>query len=598
MPERLSPEMSGGEILTLQFGNYSNYVGAHFWNFQDELLGRKQLESHALDELHDKACSEEFQSHKLYRNLTSNRRVESTPRVLIFDVKGKLGSLNPDSMNPAIHDAHDVGAESWTGEVSVLRSEPVRRNRFFDYLEENSFFDVADVSDKGLRDVGGKVEDEDEGKDKDEDEDEDEYIIDSVDVTSWTDFLKAKFHHRSLIELPLFSDVDLFDNFSMGASDEIISRVQRDDYLDSFRYFLEECDSLSCVNVLVDVHDGFSGFSQSILEDIREEIPRVLMPVWAFTDPDGCKSGGRSLSPDGPYYGSLSLKSCNIPLFYSSMSEIATVVIPLDMSSLSSVAPYTIQSNGTFYHSSALAAAAIDTSLSCCYLKNASSATGTDLNSTIRKFSGNGHFQLVQSELSFPIDHSQGFSDTTVPKERGILTPFTTSISSASSGPWAEAVGGVSWDSIVYTSTCFSRGLNREKLFSMTKSSSSTGHNCLTDMKNMVTPLSIPVSYPDFFYEKPEGIISSTFANLQRMEGKSRQSSVYRKISRPIDCCSLTSLGCSSVMTSHIQKVRRHWIQCTRSCDVRSAQWQKVGMTAEDRAEVSEILHGLNSSTR
>jgi hypothetical protein len=26
------------ELLTLQFGGYSNYVGAHFWNAQDELL--------------------------------------------------------------------------------------------------------------------------------------------------------------------------------------------------------------------------------------------------------------------------------------------------------------------------------------------------------------------------------------------------------------------------------------------------------------------------------------------------------------------------------------------------------------------------------
>lgn len=28
------------EVVTLQFGNYANFVGAHFWNFQDELLER------------------------------------------------------------------------------------------------------------------------------------------------------------------------------------------------------------------------------------------------------------------------------------------------------------------------------------------------------------------------------------------------------------------------------------------------------------------------------------------------------------------------------------------------------------------------------
>ena len=27
------------EVITLQFGSYSNYIGSHFWNAQDELLG-------------------------------------------------------------------------------------------------------------------------------------------------------------------------------------------------------------------------------------------------------------------------------------------------------------------------------------------------------------------------------------------------------------------------------------------------------------------------------------------------------------------------------------------------------------------------------
>jgi hypothetical protein len=29
-----------GEQITLQLGNYANYVGAHYWNYQDELYMR------------------------------------------------------------------------------------------------------------------------------------------------------------------------------------------------------------------------------------------------------------------------------------------------------------------------------------------------------------------------------------------------------------------------------------------------------------------------------------------------------------------------------------------------------------------------------
>ena len=27
------------ELVTIQVGDFANYVGSHFWNFQDELLG-------------------------------------------------------------------------------------------------------------------------------------------------------------------------------------------------------------------------------------------------------------------------------------------------------------------------------------------------------------------------------------------------------------------------------------------------------------------------------------------------------------------------------------------------------------------------------
>lgn len=27
------------EVVTLQIGGFANFIGSHFWNFQDELLG-------------------------------------------------------------------------------------------------------------------------------------------------------------------------------------------------------------------------------------------------------------------------------------------------------------------------------------------------------------------------------------------------------------------------------------------------------------------------------------------------------------------------------------------------------------------------------
>jgi hypothetical protein len=69
----------GGEIITLQFGNVSNHVGTHYWNFQDELLGRQSL--YALPD------NEAFDFEKLY---SVSSREKYFPRALIFDLRGQI----------------------------------------------------------------------------------------------------------------------------------------------------------------------------------------------------------------------------------------------------------------------------------------------------------------------------------------------------------------------------------------------------------------------------------------------------------------------------------------------------------------------------
>ena len=38
-----TPTMDSREILTVQFGHLSNYVGAHYWNQQDEYFARVRI---------------------------------------------------------------------------------------------------------------------------------------------------------------------------------------------------------------------------------------------------------------------------------------------------------------------------------------------------------------------------------------------------------------------------------------------------------------------------------------------------------------------------------------------------------------------------
>ena len=82
----------GGEHLTIQLGNYANYVGTHYWNYQDELYMRCTHSDIApLYEGHD------FQIQQLYRfGRTVDGHDTCTPRLLMIDKKENMLTFNPE----------------------------------------------------------------------------------------------------------------------------------------------------------------------------------------------------------------------------------------------------------------------------------------------------------------------------------------------------------------------------------------------------------------------------------------------------------------------------------------------------------------------
>lgn len=90
--------MSTREILTLQFGHYSNYVGAHFWNI------------HELSFDYTGTVKSEVNHDILYREgQTAQGQVTYTPRLLLADLIGSLktfpasGGLLDESENVNLH---------------------------------------------------------------------------------------------------------------------------------------------------------------------------------------------------------------------------------------------------------------------------------------------------------------------------------------------------------------------------------------------------------------------------------------------------------------------------------------------------------------
>lgn len=81
------------EIITLQVGHASNYVGAHFWNSQDSYIDYSDDGNHGDKAVASTPTSAEVNPHVLYRSGTGSAQsgaIETfTPRLVSVDLKGE-----------------------------------------------------------------------------------------------------------------------------------------------------------------------------------------------------------------------------------------------------------------------------------------------------------------------------------------------------------------------------------------------------------------------------------------------------------------------------------------------------------------------------
>lgn len=146
--------MTTREILTLQFGHYSNYVGAHFWNLQElsfDYTGTVKCETNP---------------DIIYRE-GENIKGETTytPRLLLADLKGSLKTL-PDSGGLPDETVQDDC--QWHA-VERIEEPNAKKNEF-----------LVDIDTKPSTDVVSK-----------------DYLLEN-EVNTWTDYLYPRLHSRSI----------------------------------------------------------------------------------------------------------------------------------------------------------------------------------------------------------------------------------------------------------------------------------------------------------------------------------------------------------------------------------------------------------------
>ena len=134
----MSHEKEDRAVITLQLGNYSNYIGAHFWNIQEAGFVYSSSSS--------AKCVPDINNDVLFREGISgldknDSQPTYTPRLVSVDLKGALGclpvygDLYNNDLTSIVRMKKSDSASIWAGEIKIEKEKEKRKNEFLKHLE-------------------------------------------------------------------------------------------------------------------------------------------------------------------------------------------------------------------------------------------------------------------------------------------------------------------------------------------------------------------------------------------------------------------------------------------------------------------------------
>ncbi|CAH0700123.1 unnamed protein product [Spodoptera exigua] len=315
--------MSTREILTLQFGHYANYIGAHFWNLQElsfDYTGTVKTEVN-----HD----------ILYREgQTAKGEVTYTPRLLLADLKGSLKTLPEGG---GLSSEIEESEFQWDAVEKIEEPAPPKN----EYLE--------DIDNEGSKTLTKQYNFE-------------------QDVKTWTDYLYPRFHARTVNIVKDYvhgDETECFDIFHAGQS--LWKHDFGDNFCDNIRRYVEECDSMQGFQVNFDCVDGFAGLALGCVEHLADEYTKSILayPIIPSYFPDNHPTTQEERDKSNLKD---SIRLVNTALSIQELSEHANLFVPICTGDKGWRKPgnprkfdYINYNPELYYHSSALLASAMDT---------------------------------------------------------------------------------------------------------------------------------------------------------------------------------------------------------------------------------------------
>ncbi|XP_048733947.1 protein misato homolog 1-like [Ostrea edulis] len=350
--------MGSREIVTLQIGHYSNFVGTHWWNLQESSF----LYNPSVAQQKEKEVDHDV----LWREgSTLKNETTFTPRLIAVDLKGSLNTLKQEGVLYEINQQEDI---KWSGDITLHKSATTYKNAYLLELEKE---DEAILGDKEkLRDAADIIDDV-EMKDSSSSSKKDVsshnsqvlfgkifHNLDDV-VKVWSDYIRVYLHPKTVHIVEQYSHQNTlhpFDIYGAGhkAMEDYEARMELEDRI---HYFCEECDSLQGFHVLLDTHDGFGGIAAQTLQHLQDEYSSKAVMSFGLTpanlpDDTPVRRANRILNSALSYHTSFTQSSQFFPLSLAN-SLWKTIGDYADFPQLD----YKLMD----YHTSAILAATLDT---------------------------------------------------------------------------------------------------------------------------------------------------------------------------------------------------------------------------------------------
>ncbi|XP_064609443.1 protein misato homolog 1-like [Liolophura sinensis] len=426
--------MSLREIVTLQVGHYSNFVGTHWWNLQEASFVYDTKSSPADKEINHDVLFREG------RNLMGD--VTFTPRLISVDLKDSLNTLRQEGTLYDVKLEEDV---NWEGDVTLHNSIFTPKNKFLQDLEKE---DEALLSDGNNLEKTRDVEEAGDTPDKNVAKNEKVeqifgpkyYNLDS-EVKVWSDFLRIHLHPRSLNIVQEYTHNNPVEPFDIyGCGERLFSSYsQRTSMEDQIHFFTEESDNLQGFHILSDVYNGFGGITSWISQYLEEEFPNK-----------GTLTFGMHPAVPSTNHPSESIHHVITSLLsYDKLTSMTSLVVPLSLTSRLWKPPgaplefhHLNYKPELFYHTSAVLASALDTA-SLPYRLESNPCRLSDITHSFhhmgRRVAG------LSASLPFPMPSSSTLVDTLVSRQGGLL--------------WTGLTPGLTGNALPYMQSVVLRGI-------------------------------------------------------------------------------------------------------------------------------------------